>query len=151
MIKKWNARIKPDDKVYHLGDFGDMSNLAKLNGKVTLILGNYEESELKTKFDGDFEKYKQYLIDLGFANVIRQGEIVNLEGEDVYMTHEPTNCKKDMFNLFGHVHEKCMCKRFGLNVGVDCLDGYPFSQEDVLFYKNAIQNHYDDNVFIENI
>ena len=38
----------------------------------------------------------------------------------IYMTHLPLDCKKDCFNLFGHIHEKCMVKEFGLNVGVDC-------------------------------
>lgn len=63
------------------------------------------------------------------------------------MTHEPENCKKDRFNLFGHVHQLCMVKKYGLNVGTDCHFFKPIDIDTVLFYKNAIQNHYDFNVF----
>ncbi len=148
---KWNAIVKANDVVYHLGDFGDYSNIKNLNGKVTLILGNYEEDDLKMNFGGDFDKYKKALLKLGFNDVVKKGKMINLNGEEVYMTHRPLDCKKDMFNLFGHIHEKNMCKRFGLNVGIDCSDYRPFSKEDVLFYKNAIENYYDDNVFVEKI
>lgn len=48
MIDKWNKTIRPQDKVYHLGDvyFGSQSYadnlLSRLNGKKRLILGNHD-------------------------------------------------------------------------------------------------------------
>lgn len=65
----------------------------------------------------------------------------------IYMTHRPLDCKKDCFNLFGHIYEKCMVKEFGLNVGVDCNNFWPADVETFLFRKNAIENHYDRDVF----
>ena len=41
-----------------------------------------------------------------------------------------------------------MVKRFGLNVGVDCHNFYPIDEEVVKFYRNAIINHYDEEVFM---
>ena len=87
------------------------------------------------------------LIEKGFLDVIENGMYVNLNDEKVYLTHEPLDCKYNVFCLFGHIHEKCMCKKFGFNVGIDCSNYSPFSENEVLFYKNAIQNHYDNNVF----
>ena len=41
IIKNWNKKVKKEDLVYHLGDFGDFNKVKKLNGKIILILGNY--------------------------------------------------------------------------------------------------------------
>jgi len=46
MIKAWNERVRPNDKVYHLGDVvinrRAMSTLARLNGDKVLIRGNHD-------------------------------------------------------------------------------------------------------------
>jgi hypothetical protein len=42
-----------------------------------------------------------------------------------------------------------MVKRNGLNVGVDCHNFCPIPIETVLFYRDAILNAYDENVFLE--
>lgn len=53
IIKNWNEVVKPEDKVYHLGDV-IMGNhveydliLSRLNGKKRLILGNHDEGKLR--------------------------------------------------------------------------------------------------------
>ena len=46
MIKAWNERVKPTDKVYHLGDCvinrKALKTLARLNGDKVLIRGNHD-------------------------------------------------------------------------------------------------------------
>ena len=46
MVKAWNERVRPNDKVYHLGDVvinrRAMSTLARLNGDKVLIRGNHD-------------------------------------------------------------------------------------------------------------
>ena len=42
LIENWNKIIHINDTVYHLGDFGSLWPLKYLNGKIILILGNYE-------------------------------------------------------------------------------------------------------------
>jgi calcineurin-like phosphoesterase family protein len=46
MIKRWNDRIRPNDKVYHLGDVvinrKSLKTLARLNGDKVLIRGNHD-------------------------------------------------------------------------------------------------------------
>jgi calcineurin-like phosphoesterase family protein len=46
MIRRWNDRVRPSDKVYHLGDVvinrKSLSTLARLNGDKVLIRGNHD-------------------------------------------------------------------------------------------------------------
>ena len=55
---------------------------------------------------------------------------------------------KPRFHLFGHIHERQMIKRFGLNVGIDCHNFKPIDLDTVLFYDNALKNFYDEEVFM---
>lgn len=143
LIKNWNSVVGKDDIVYHLGDFGAYSIVNKLNGKINLIFGNYERKDNLTD---------ETLLNFGFNNVYR-GDRVLLSLPDnklkLNLCHEPSNCivVGSIFNLFGHIHKTQMVKRFGLNVGIDCHNFFPINLDTVLFYKNAIENHYDDNVF----
>ena len=160
MINNWNSKIKPNDYVYHLGDFGDYSVLDKLNGQVFLIVGNYELDEINKDFKSDYKSFKKYLTKIGFKNVyqnlmlptkIKEEDVLKLDKfkdiEYMYLTHEPLSADKSMFNLFGHAHCRQMIKRYGLDVGVDGHHFYPITMDDVLFYKTAIEKFYDDNVF----
>lgn len=58
MISNWNSKIKPQDKVYHLGDvaFGNVANfdsiMSRLNGHKRLILGNHDGFDI-----GVYQKY----------------------------------------------------------------------------------------------
>ena len=154
IIDNWNKLVHKDDIVYHLGDFGIYDFASELNGKIVLILGNYEQNDLKINFKGDFSAFSTYLKKIGFYEVIEKNLIVSLpddKNSTIFLTHEPSNCSCEYFNLFGHIHEKCKCKRFGLNVGTDCFNFKPATLDDVKFYKNAILNYYDENIFIENL
>lgn len=147
-IMWWNNTIGEDDIVIHLGDFGNYDIRKQLNGKIILIYGNYEEDDIK-KLNMTPDEFDTMLKDkYGFDHIIHKGLTLEFEdGEQIYCTHKPTDCKSNMFNLFGHIHKLQMVKRFGLNVGIDCHLFAPLSYKGVLFYKNAIENHYDDDVF----
>ena len=49
---------------------------------------------------------------------------------------------KETFNIL------CKVKKFGLNVGTDCFNYTPSTIEEILFYKQAIEKYYDQDVFI---
>lgn len=64
------------------------------------------------------------------------------------VTHKPQDCDTSEFNLYGHIHGRQLVKTYGLDVGVDGHHFYPLSmKEDVAFFKRAIEEFYDDNVF----
>jgi len=131
IITNWNNRVSEDDTVYHLGDFGDYEVRHKLNGKIILIKGNYEEMD---NLNGVFSEV------LNCCSI-------ELNRKQVFLNHYPSKHHSDQFNLFGHVHKLCMIKQYGLNVGTDCHNFCPIDVETVKFYQNAIENHYDSNVF----
>jgi len=142
IILNWNNKVASDDVVYHLGDFGNLEIRPYLHGKIHLILGNYETDALKENpaLRQSFEKY--------FASVSEHTILTLKDNEPVYLTHKPSECKRNMFNLFGHIHGLKKVSQNGLNVGVDANHFAPISEDDVLFFKDAIINHYDHEVFL---
>lgn len=139
IIKQWNKIIKPNDIVYHLGDFGDLSNLKKLNGKIRLIMGNHERKEGYTKQD---------LLQAGFDDVYETGTIIIADDLTMYLCHEPSKHRKDMFNLFGHLHNLILLKEFGVNVGVDCHHYRPINMDRIQLYIRLRDNAYKGELFI---
>ena len=52
MVRRWNEVVRPDDKVYHLGDVTinhkNLPILDRLNGNKRLIRGNHDTAKTKT-------------------------------------------------------------------------------------------------------
>lgn len=72
----------------------------------------------------------------------------NYQGTEFLLAHEPVKLReKTEFGLFGHIHSRQPVKKYGLDVGVDAHYFTPIDVETVLWYKNAIENFYDNNVF----
>lgn len=103
LIHNWNKVVKPEDTVFHLGDFAiggsavwnDM--LSALNGKIYLIKGNHDIKNLRTGYIDKFEGiYSQLYIDIG--------------GQSIYLNHFPfltfggVYRDNPVWQLFGHVH-----------------------------------------------
>lgn len=141
LVDNWNKIVKPQDTVWHLGDFGDISFAKQLNGNINLILGNYELDAIAYN--------SQYLQDLQntFALVEKNAVITTADGEALHLSHKPSDADRTMFNAFGHIHGLQKCKHFGYDVGVDANHFRPISEKYFLDYKNSIINCYDENVF----
>ena len=143
MIKRWNDTVNEEDTVYHLGDFGDWEVAKRLKGKIILIFGNYDYDLMKHEYVN--KEQLNY-----FHQIIQDKETIETFNEKVYgLVHEPMNNKSGEFYLFGHIHKLQMVKRNGLNVGVDCHHFTPIDLDTIEFYRNAIENHYDEEVFAE--
>jgi calcineurin-like phosphoesterase family protein len=142
LILNWNKNVTNNDVVYHLGDFGDPGVLKHLNGKkIYLVLGNYDKNPVVEIITQDPR-----------VEILNEGHEVVLNNSQYSLIHYPENMTDlNKFYLFGHVHKlRTMSKGkngTGLNVGVDCHNFYPIDLDTVEFYKNAILNHYDNNVF----
>lgn len=148
IIDKWNKIVNDDDIIYHLGDFGNFKIADKLNGKIILILGNYEIEEMYDKAMS-FYNYRTYLKMNYNIHEVYEKNFKYLNDKEIWnLTHKPIDCDRTKFNLFGHIHRSQMIKPYGLNIGIDCNYYKLFSLHDVLFYKNALENRfYDENVF----
>lgn len=143
LVSGINDTVPEEGTLYHLGDWGDLHMIKLIRCKVVLILGNYETALLKGKGRVSFKTLRQELLRRGFHEVYEHSHILH----DMHLVHKPTDMRPDMFNLFGHIHGLQMVKRNGLNVGVDCHHFKPLSISDVNFYRNAIEKHYDEDVF----
>lgn len=107
LIANWNAKVKPGDEVYILGDFcfdnqGNKVNqfLRRLNGQKFLVKGNHDS----------FLKAKQFDPSL-FVWIKDYAEVKDiLDGEEVrvILFHYPIavwNAKHHCsYHLFGHIH-----------------------------------------------
>ena len=99
IITAWNKVVPPNALVWHLGDFalGDRSKIpeivARLNGRINLVLGNHDHKDVKRFFDA------------GFNRVYDHPVLIN---KFVVLTHEPLeflNANCPFFQIFGHVHD----------------------------------------------
>jgi calcineurin-like phosphoesterase family protein len=95
MIKRWNEVVKPNDKVYHLGDVAipkkGLDCLARLNGDKVLIRGNHDTQKLKD--------YTKYFRDIRGYHVL----------ENMIFSHIPVHPdSKGRFkaNIHGHLHAR---------------------------------------------
>jgi calcineurin-like phosphoesterase family protein len=117
IISKWNSVVKPEDKVYHLGDVmmratvEKMKLISRLNGKKTLILGNHDSPEM-------------YLYRGHFGHIYSFRSVGNLLLTHVPILRLPKWAKA---NVHGHVHNNIVPGEYGpqyYNVSIEVLDDY---------------------------
>lgn len=102
MIERWNAKVKPQDTVYHLGDVvinaRHLHLVKRLNGRKILIRGNH-----------DIFKDKQYA-EVGFEQI----HGVRVFVDKFILSHIPLHpdCVTDRFkvNVHGHLHSNQMMR-----------------------------------------
>lgn len=66
MVERWNAVVRPNDRVYHLGDVAiarrHVATTGRCNGKKVLVKGNHDIFKLKeyTPYFEDIRAYKVF-------------------------------------------------------------------------------------------
>lgn len=121
IIQRWNARVKPNDTVYHLGDFAwknvSQQYLARLNGQIHLIRGNHD----KTVKDGFSSISDMLTIDVGGMNLVLCH----------YPIEEWNGFWRGAKHLHGHCHGRMRQQKGRLDVGVDSWDFAPVSLDEI--------------------
>ena len=125
LIRRWNERVKPDDIVYHLGDFCFKEKdgikakhwFEQLNGNIILLEGNHDDNNSAK------------------SNI--QSMIIEMGGKTWWLSHYPNYCFiPDMIVLHGHVHDlwkvKIEGKQIFVNVGVDVWNFYPINIHEII-------------------
>lgn len=99
MIERWNAVVRPKDKVYHLGDVvinrKALKTLARLNGDKVLIRGNHDI------FRDD--EYREYFRELRAYHVMN-GMIFS------HIPIHPESLGRFGTNVHGHLHANRVMK-----------------------------------------
>lgn len=130
IIRNWNARVKEDDLVYHLGDIAVNRErperaanqriadlLARLNGHLVLIKGNHDRRSLFKLLAAENPLIKgqpKY----EFHDV---GKLIKYDHRQYYLTHYPMmlGIAPQIINLHGHIHHYQVPVAANINVGVD--------------------------------
>ena len=132
MVENWNKVVKPQDKIYHLGDVymkaskGYIENLlSKLNGHKRLILGNHDNGK-----DQILQRYFEKI------DVWRMFPEFNL-----LLTHIPVhestlginqnNSKRQLVNIHGHIHQNESPTKRHINVCVEQINYTPIHIEEL--------------------
>lgn len=125
MVQNWNAVVKPQDHVWHLGDVtfqynGIFNNImSQLNGHKRLVVGNHDKM-LNPNLFRWFEKVELWR---GFKE------------ENFVCSHIPL--RKDNFrggvqyNVHGHIHERVIDDPTYVNVCVEQINYTPISMEEI--------------------
>lgn len=127
LISCWNAVVKPNDIIYHLGDFTLKKYadeyLDQLNGKILFIPGSHDYWLKKV----DLNKYK------GKLEILPQLYSIKLFGERIVLCHYPLASWEASFHgslhFHGHSHGNMDQIPNRFDVGVDCNDFYPHNLE----------------------
>jgi len=120
LIKRWNETVKPNDKVYHLGDVvinrRCFNTLHRLNGDKVLIRGNHDIFKL-----GD---YTPFFRDIRGYHVM----------DKMILSHIPIHpLSKGRFkaNIHGHLHANVIDDPWYINVCVEQTDYRPILFEEI--------------------
>lgn len=155
ILKLWNKQTKRGDIIYHLGDWGSCSKtqlhdwekaypyVKKLKAKVILVMGNNEERIVKFFFDGDFEKFRNYCLDLGFLDVVKNTEI-DICGKTFFLVHKPKDCRQNALNLFGHMHRTGgIYKSLGFSMCCDLNHFRLYDENDIAKFLDMKKEYWD--------
>ena len=154
LISNWNKKVRLNDTVYHLGDFGQSADYIDLLNfrRFIFIEGNYERDQLP---EISTELAKRPGVDVYKEPYLYTNE---KSGIQYIMQHEPlsiidsaTYVDPNIVHLFGHIHGSQMIKKNGIDVGVDAHRYSPLDlATDVEFFRNALEKgYYDDQVFTQ--
>jgi calcineurin-like phosphoesterase family protein len=110
MVKAWNERVRPNDKVYHLGDVvinrRALNTLSRLNGDNVLIRGNHDIFR-----DDEYRKYFREL---------RAYHVMN----GMILSHIPIHEEslgRFGTNIHGHLHANRVMKNGAVDVRYHCV------------------------------
>lgn len=133
LIKRHNAVVKKEDRVYFVGDVSMLGSsqwerlagvIPTMNGVKHLIFGNHDEF-----------RWQRYL-DIGFTSV-HSALWLKIDGLKFVLSHDPSvycMCDKNAILLCGHVHTlfKCIQDVRVVNVGVDMWNFRPTNVPEIL-------------------
>jgi len=118
MVKRWNETVRPNDKVYHLGDVvinrKALSIMSRLNGDKVLIRGNHDIFR--------DEEYRQYFRELRAYHVMN-GMILS------HIPIHPDSLGRFGTNIHGHLHTGRVMKTVKREK-VSKYDPRPFTVEE---------------------
>lgn len=126
LIARWNSVVGVRDVVYHLGDFcwsktveGINRYIDLLNGKIVLVKGNHDHSNVNSCNFTDVVDYMKLKFDKDILCAMH------------YPIEEWDRQRYGSIHIHGHTHGKCRKISNRVDCGIDDWDGYPISLEQI--------------------
>lgn len=124
MIDRHNAKVRPSDKFYHLGDVGFSKDaltaiLPRLNGKKRLILGNHDQYPMTF--------YAQY-----FQKIMVSWRPMRSLIFSHFPLHIGVDDQRLLANAHGHVHKNTLPDRRYLNLSVELTNYAPVHYDEII-------------------
>lgn len=137
IIANHNERVKPNDKVYFLGDFvmhwRNLHLASRMNGKKRLVLGNHDP-EWKAKWVktdvGEMVRVSDYL---KYFEEIYSSRLL----DNILLTHipvHPESLRVEWTNVHGHVHNNQPQGVLGTkyyNISIEMTDYKPLTLDEI--------------------
>ena len=126
LIGRWNATVRPDDEVWHVGDFASKASrtqvseiFARLNGVKRLVRGNHDTNRV---------------LDLPWAEAPAESIRLTMKDREgtewrLFLAHYAHRAWPGLWrgvrHLYGHTHGTLADTRRSCDVGVDAWDYRP--------------------------
>ncbi len=137
LIARWNESVRPDDEIWHLGDFAGGSRprcleiFQQLNGIKRLVRGNHDSNRI---------------LDLPWAAPpVESARLTVADGTGrevrLFLSHYAHRAWPGLWrgtrHLYGHTHGRLADTTRSCDVGVDAWDDQPASLAQVLARQDA--------------
>lgn len=132
MIQEWNKRVKPEDTIYHNGDFClgvpdkfkySQNIIRRLNGNIEFLMGNH-----------DPENWLSKNVNPGFRSIGQYREI-KVNGQSIVLFHYALRTwRHDLrgtWHLYGHSHAALPGYGKSFDVGVDAWKFSPVHFDEI--------------------
>ena len=133
LVAAWNKAVRPDDIVWHLGDFAYKCDLgyaaaiqARLHGRIHLVRGNHDELAERLTWAGPIVDVQRVFVqDPGMPTP-----------QALWASHYahvtwPHAWHGDL-HVYGHSHGGIPATRTSIDVGVDCWDWRPVTLGEIM-------------------
>ncbi|POR42419.1 metallophosphoesterase [Methylobacterium sp. V23] len=131
LIARWNAAVRPQDTVWHLGDFCYRCPeerarwiFARLNGRRFLVRGNHDRIGSRLPWNGT-------VVDVAHVRVpLTDGTLQGIWCSHYAHRVWPRMHRGDL-HLYGHSHGSLPGTATSTDVGVDCFDFRPVTLDEI--------------------
>lgn len=126
IIQKWNAVVKPTDRVYIVGDVvwrkSELPLLNQFNGKKVLYKGNHDSIAKASEYLEYFEDIRgcEFKWIPGFGKVLIQ-----------HIPAHPGQFERARAQIHGHTHTYCLEDTRFFNVSCEVIDFTPIHLEEI--------------------